>query len=459
MCCSKHSSLITFFVEEFLTSNKEIGKDAIAILEKEISNTLDIKANSRPNTSLFGEKASEDNANSSKAAPEASSNGNAAAASAPAGSEELSRPPTGKEWEVINSYVVIKGEEKEKQEREAARLKKMNFKKTLDDHINVAHQLQQTTNVGDQEYVQRITLDVERYKREEKEKFEMIKKKNHEESALRMQQIEEKKRRAAQERQEALEADRRNQELNLQKQREEQEKAARIRREKLEAQERIIKENKENERLRALAKQREAEEDQRQMQEYAAKLDREAAERENAFNKRMEESAKNGQIFATEGAGKALREAQIREEQLLIKEQLRKEAADEAYERKKREDQRMRTHMQLVENERQIEKKRAEAAERQSADISFAERARREAEANAAAEKERQRLRLLKQAEYKAMLDAQVEEAQRTRSKVVAMAPVEKEINLPTLREVLDDQQMLSRVMHRMRLTKASKQA
>jgi hypothetical protein len=89
-----------------------------------------------------------------------------------------------------------------------------------------------------------------------------------------------------------------------------------------------------------------------------------------------------------------MREAQIREEQLLIREQLRKEEADAAKEAKKREDQRIRTHMQLLENERQIEKKRLEAAQRNSSDVSFAELARREAEANTAAEKEKQRLRL-----------------------------------------------------------------
>jgi hypothetical protein len=455
MVYSKHSGLITFFVEEFLTSRQDIGKDAIAILEKEIANTLDMKANSRPSSSLFDKTS---NGNGAETQAVSQKNAPATNTSEANAEKEVSRPPTGKEWEVINSYVVIKGEEKERQEREALRQKKMNFRKSLDDHLAVAGTLQSGTNRDDQEYVGHIMTDIEKYKTEEKQKFDRIKKKNHDEAELRMQQIQEKARRAEQDRQDALDADRRNQELNLKKQQEEQDKVARIRREKLEAQERILKENQENERLRALAKQQEADLDQRQMQEYAAKLDREASERENAFKKRMEESARNGQKFATEGAGKVQREAQLREEQLLIREQLRKEEADTAKELKKKEDQRIRTHMQLLENERQIEKKRREAAQQHNADTSFADLARREAEANAVAEKERARLRLLKQAEYKVLLDRQVEEGQRTRQKVVSMAPVEKELNMPTLREVLDDQQMLGRVMHRMRLTKASQQ-
>ena len=371
---------------------------------------------------------------------------------------ELSRPPSGKEWEVINSYQLLKGEEQERRERELQRKKKLDFKKSLDNHIQIAQTVKNSSNMSDADYVSGITMDIEKYHNEEKSKFDRIKKHNHDESDLRMAQIIEKQRRAAKEKEDALEADRRNQEINLLKQKEEQEKIARIRREKLEAQERIQKETQENERLRAVQRHHEAEEDQRQMQEYAAKLDREAIERENAFKKRMEESAKNGQLFATEGAGKALREAKIREEQLLIKEQLRKEEADLAKEMKKKEDQRMRTHMQLLENERQIEQKRKESADRNRSDGTFAQLARREAEANAAAEKERQRLRLIKQAEYKALLDKQVAEAQNNRQKVVSMAPAEKDINMPTLREATEDPQMLSRVMHRMRLTKASQQ-
>jgi hypothetical protein len=58
---------------------------------------------------------------------------------------------------------------------------------------------------------------------------------------------------------------------------------ASIRREKLEAQEKIKAENRENLRLRGVAKEAEAAYDQVLMLAYAAKLDREAIERENAF--------------------------------------------------------------------------------------------------------------------------------------------------------------------------------
>lgn len=39
-------------MEEFLTSHSEVNKDDIAKLEREIASTLDMKAKSRPTTSL-----------------------------------------------------------------------------------------------------------------------------------------------------------------------------------------------------------------------------------------------------------------------------------------------------------------------------------------------------------------------------------------------------------------------
>jgi len=455
--------LITFFVEEFLTSHGDVNKDDIAKLEREIASTLDMKAKSRPTTSLDQTGPTNGNSNGTRNGSRGDDkvttvNTFKDPASASNAAGELSRPPSGKEWEVINSYQLLRGEEKERQEREAAYLKKVNFRKSLDDHLRVAHTIQRGDNESDKDYADRIANDIQKYHVEEKTKFDRIKKKNHDESDLRMQQIKEKERRAAQERAEALEQDKRNQDLNLQKQREEAEKVARIRREKLENQERILKENLENERLREVAKQKDAELDQRQMQEYAAKLDREAIERENAFKMRMEKSANNGQKFATEGAGKAQRDAQIREEQLLIREQLRKEENDIAKELKKKEDQRIRTHMQLVENERQMEKKKRESVEQNKSDITFAVAARSEAQAFQDSERERQRLRLIKQNEYRAMLDAQVAEQKRRTVRNGGMAVVEKEINMPTLRYAVEDPEMLSRVMHRMRLTKASQQ-
>jgi hypothetical protein len=258
---------------------------------------------------------------------------------------------------------VIKGEEKERQEREAARKKKEDFRRSLDQHMEVAHKIKAGDNTNDQGYANNIAKDIVQYNSDERAKFERIKQKNHEEAELRMQQIKEKAAKAAAEKQAAYDQDMRNQQMNMEKQREEQEKVARIRREKLENQERIKLENMENERLRALAKQAEAELDQRQMQEYAMKLDREAVEREHAFQHRMELMGKNGQKFATEGAGKAAKDMEIRTEQLLIKEQLRKEESDLAKELKKKEEQRRRTYLQLKENESQIEKKKREAAE------------------------------------------------------------------------------------------------
>jgi hypothetical protein len=56
------------------------------------------------------------------------------------------------------------------------------------------------------------------------------------------------------------------------------------------------------------------------------------------------------------------------------------------------------------------------------------------------------------------MLNKQVSETTRDTNVKNGISAVEKEINMPTIREAVDDPQMLARVMHRMRLTKASQQ-
>eukprot|EP00600_Ochromonadales_sp_CCMP1393_P000761 CAMPEP_0174982560 /NCGR_PEP_ID=MMETSP0004_2-20121128/16582_1 /TAXON_ID=420556 /ORGANISM="Ochromonas sp., Strain CCMP1393" /LENGTH=544 /DNA_ID=CAMNT_0016234567 /DNA_START=27 /DNA_END=1661 /DNA_ORIENTATION=- len=461
---SKHSGLITFFVEEFLTSRAEIGKDDISGLEREIASTLQMKNNSRPNStappnpevSEGAEGSSSAKAQIPAASMAASAPGSGSAGGVDAAPSSLSRPPSGAEWQLLNSYEIVLAEEKAQKEKEAARAKKLNFRKSLDDHLNIAARHKNSENNEDSDYVQRIVEDISKYNNEEKTKFERIHQKNLEEARLRQVQIQEKQKRANREREEALENDRINQEMNMQKMKEETERTARIRKEKLDNMERIKAENRENERLRQLQKEKDAEEDQALMRAYAAKLDREAIERDNAFQKRMENSALHGQKFATEGAGKAIKEAAIRTEQLLLKEQQRKEAADTEKERKKEEDRRLRTKMQLMENGSQIEKRRMEEIEQVKADLIFKEKARLAAEEMKRQEEEKREAYHKKQAQYRAMLDKQVQEGRKNTMLMNGMSPVEKGINMPTIRDVTEDQQMLSRVMHRMRMGSAS---
>jgi len=304
-----------------------------------------------------------------------------------------------------------------------------------------------------------MLTDIEKYNMEEKIKFDKIRKKNADESALRQLQVAEKARKLAQEKEEMLLADKLRIERNLQLQKEEQEKIARIRKEKLDAQAIIQAENAENERQKQIQKLKDAEEDQMLMKAYADKLDREAEDRENAFKNRMLKDTKRGEKFENEGAGKAIREEQIRTERLLLKEQQLKAERDHSAAMKKLEDQRKRTQMQLMYNETMIEKKKAELEKQRLQDIAFKEQALRDAEAFRQAENEKFLANKRKQGIYRDMLSQQVSESNKVKVQTKGMDPIEKQINYSTLKEISDEPLVLSRVMHRMRLSKNAQTA
>jgi hypothetical protein len=159
----------------------------------------------------------------------------------------------------------------------------------------------------------------------------------------------------------------------------------------------------------------------------------------------MEQMGKHGQKFAQEGAGKAIRDAEICTEQLLLKEQQRKEAADIEKEQKKEVDRRQRTYMQLKENERQIVKKKAEAVQQHDSDLVFKDFAKAHADAHRAGEEEKWRKYREKQEAYRVTLDVQVSEVKQRKAVKVGMSYEERGINRPTIDAITDDPIMLSR--------------
>jgi hypothetical protein len=125
---AKHSGLITFFVEEFLTAHTDIGKDEIGALEREIGSTLQQRiSNSRaffsqPEASRGSERGMTEEEfiapTGDVPVPVPTS---APQMEVPVVEKLQSRPASGSEWMLINSYQLLQGEEKEQQERELAR--------------------------------------------------------------------------------------------------------------------------------------------------------------------------------------------------------------------------------------------------------------------------------------------------------------------------------------------------
>lgn len=439
---SKNKPIITFFVDEFLNSNDKITSEDLNALEKEVINAINAK-----NTSTFQTKNSTDSDNNittNQNNPEESNR-----AKTPA-------PPPGTEWVAIMTYNNIIAEEKERKEKEKLRNDKVAFKKNLEDHIQKSKDLKGSDKFQDKNFAEYIKKDVEKYHIEEQKKQAAIKKRYHDELELQKLQIKDHQRRLEQEREELRKAEEYNLQLAREALEKENQKILNIKKREQDNQKIVSQENEENKRYREIQKKLEADEDQRLMREYAAKLDREASERENMFKKKMEEMAKHGSKFETDGAGKVMREERLREEQLLLKEQKKKEEDDLAKELKKKEDSRIRQQLAMVENQRQIEEKKKAADKAKEADMALSEKYKNDSDSYKKDMDNNYRNLKEKRLNYREVLYKQMDDGQKLDKNLTGISAKEKELNKSILDKVTKDPLVMSRVMHRVRLNKPS---
>lgn len=435
--------MIGFFVEEFFNTHDEITSHDVDVLEKEIRNAIRANMDAHEHAKALAD-ASKPSANQD------SDNTNSKPESG-----AWSRPPSGKEWALIQAYQVLQDEETVRKEKELARASKMKFKQSLDDHLNESKKKDHMGNVDDQNYVKHILQDIDKFHQEEHDKYVEKKRHHHQELMMRKAQIDEQKKRLQDEKDELRQIELHNLELAREQIRLENEKREQIRLKAKEENDRIKKENEVNKKLRMEEKLREAEVDHHLMVEYAAKLDREYAAREEAFNKRMKEMEKYASKFENEGAGKALKEDQIRFEQMLLKEQQKKEEEDRRKEREKEEGRRQRLQAQLEENKRQLEQRRKEFMNERENDAQFAVKFKQDVDDFHRQEIEKHRKKLMSQAEYRKKLDVQLDELRKVDRNLTGITSTEKDINMKTLKEITEDPKVLSKVMHQMRISTA----
>ena len=108
----------------------------------------------------------------------------------PASGSSLVPPPPGSEWSVIAAYQELLSEEKARQDELTARMKKINFRQSLDEHIQKAKVLRaQTEDRTDKEYSEHVNKDVIVFHEQEKLKRAAVHEKHHAELMQRKQQI------------------------------------------------------------------------------------------------------------------------------------------------------------------------------------------------------------------------------------------------------------------------------
>eukprot|EP01036_Dinobryon_divergens_P025147 gene25147-33667_t len=435
--------IITFFVEDFLSTNETIEPEDLSIIEKEIRNAISAKAEAefKSSTKLNAEVAYKSEAESFR---ETSS------------LPRMEKPPPGSEWLTIMTYNSYLAEERERLEREKVRNNKIQFKRDLDEHISKAKVAQGNSKMDDAKYAELIKKDIERYHEEERLKTIMIKKKYHDELEQQKQQIRDHQKRLDAEREVLRLEEEKNLRIAQEMLAKENETLQQLKKREAEMRVIVMRENDENNRIHELQRQRIAEEDRRLMQEYSAKLDRELADRENAFQKKMQDMAAHGSKFENEGAGKAMREERLREEKLLLREQKRKEELDAAREKQKLDERMGRTRAAMLENTRQLEQKKKIAEYERDQDLQLREKFKNDVEAYHKSVIDERNEDKKKRLQYREVLLKQADEFAKVDRNLVGISEKERELNKPILKKMTEDPLLLSRIMHRVRIGKAS---
>lgn len=456
-----HRHLIQAIVREYIDASSDgMTANDLTTLENKVVEAIKLKKMSLPPVGKKGGSSSsstnQESQQNQQSDEQQQQNGSGASSSSSSSSSSGAtsiEPPRGSEWSMLQEYHLLVEEEKLRKEQEMMRAKKMKFKKLLDDQLAEASKFKNADRSDDKIYAAMVNQDVEKYHKEEAEKRAVTFKKHRDELMGRKEQIADSNRRRLEEKEALRLAEERNLRLAQEKIKQEQDAYLAMKAKQREMLARIERENEENQRLRDIEKKRIQEEDQRLMAEYAARLDKQDFDRENAFRLRMESMRALGEKYENEGAGKAIREEQIRMEQLLLKEQQRKEEADAAKERKKADDARERAARALRENEMMKAKKREILEAERREDEQFARMFREEGEKYV---REQAAVRVKekeKQKNYRNILSAQLDvRLSQDRESKFGMEDREKQLNASTLKKVVDDPQILSKIMHRMRI-------
>ena len=195
---SSNKAVISALVEEFLAEKDQITGEDLGKLEKEVIVALSAKRRLITPAPSAQQQQQQQQLQSQQQQQQQLLQQQQQQSQEPGSSKpgsssfqsKLEPPPPGSEWSVIAAYQELLAEEKVKEEAHVARMKKVNFRASLDDHIAKARELRaKTEDRSDKEYSVRVNEDVKRFFEEEKKKKDFIHKKHHDELMQRKQQI------------------------------------------------------------------------------------------------------------------------------------------------------------------------------------------------------------------------------------------------------------------------------
>lgn len=360
--------------------------------------------------------------------------------------------PKGIEWDAIGAFTNIRLEDKEKNEAELRRKNKIDLRKFLDLQVEEANARRQEDRNENKTYGNNLKRQAELYELEKQANQRRIQEHHRHEKELFEQRLEEERKEKQAEllrrqQSEQAELDRIARALAVeQKQRQDKKE------QEAEKHRQILKENEENNVRKALARQKDIEENERIRLEYAAKLDAEQRAREAAFQKRIENLEKFAKWADEEGPLRQQREEELKLEILLQNEQRAREQREKKREEEESAERSRRNRLMKSENLRQIEDRHAQREVDKANDSEYA-RLKMEDVGKYRKEVQDDRVSLKqKQKKYGITLINQI---QAKKAENEAMNDNERKINKDSLNTIVHDPHFHSRVFHRLRIGSA----
>lgn len=354
----------------------------------------------------------------------------------------------GSEWQVIAAYDKLMAEDEAKRAKEKQIRAKLEFRRTLDEHVQLAQELKKGDSRDEIDYTLHVNQDVQKFRVEEERKQAEIQQRNLDLLRIRKEQCEEQQRRKHEEQARAQVFASNLVKTAHDKLAVEKEIQEEARRKVREMRMKIEEDNVHNKKILLDARAKEREEDQRLMAEYAAKLDKEAYERDHAFQTRMAHIDKSALQFALEGAGKVAQDEQRQREAMLMKELLLAEERETAEAMHKEREKKLRLQKMLQGNQQLIQTREQEKREEMQLRIRLARQYKEEEERVRLEEKEAQKKRLLEQQRYNDRLRQQIEDRDAAKIQRDEMVGCERALNKAKLAQALAKEEVVQEVLY-----------
>lgn len=444
-----NSDTIFSLIDEFVKNTDKISSDALSQLESKIqqrisvsssqTNNKNVAADNLNQTSKVDVSSKDDNKDDLYTSVNASNNNN--------NNKPKTAPANikGEEWHVIAAYDKVVGDEIEERRKQKELQSRLQFKKSLDDHVLLAKQLHLANDSKDELlYSQYVSQDVLNYRLEQENKNKKMKDKSVEITKARLEQIAEQKRLKDEEKNKEKEFEIGIVKIALQKLEIEKNMTVEHRKRDDEIRKKIHQDNEENKKILLKQHGQDRLEDQRLNAEYIAKLDKEAYDRNHAFEKRMATLDKKQDIFVN--ATKAAIEEEKRREALQLKE-LNKTIEKEHQEfLKKESEKKLRIQKMLADNnvitECRDSIKKQELIEKMKISEQYKKE---ENELKQLIENERLR-RLQEQKRYNDLLTKQLQERESNRLRMEEMVEQERKINKDKLDKAIAREEIINQV-------------